>query len=100
MTAKQYQYYWPPLNYLWAGKKLFHEAIAYYLEAMHYRNFLNHDDKRLMLLAIHGLSTLDAYPLARVLINISFSYLTADEILEYLDQGQRVQRELDLVIPF
>lgn len=67
---------------------------------MREHNILVGDDKYLVLLAIHGLTKLNNYPLARVLIRLSFSYLTADEMEDWLVKAMRAQRDVDCIIPF
>lgn len=86
--------------YATGAKKLFAEALNVYLKAMREHNFLTDDDKHLILLAAHGLTELNNYPLARVLIRASFSDLTADEMDTWLIKAMRAQHDNDLVIPF
>ena len=86
--------------YTRGSKRLFNEALNYYLHAMRDRNLLNREDKELILLAVHGLAKLNNYPLARALIHIAFTYLTADEMSDWIEKGRQAQRSLDCVIPF
>ena len=86
--------------YATGAKKLFAEALNVYLKAMREHNLLNADDKELILLAVHGLTRLNNYPLARVLINVAFTYLTADEMIDWFEKARGVQRDKDLIIPF
>ena len=86
--------------YKTGAKKLFAEALAHYLKAMRNRNLLNSDDKELILLAVDGLTQLNNFPLARVLIRVAFSYLTADEMSDIFDKARQVQRDKTLFIPF
>ena len=84
-----------------AAHQLFQEAVAYYIRAIHRHHFLIPDDKHIMLIAIHGLGKLDNYPLARALMRLTFSYLTAHDYLNYLEEARREQRLNDLSeLPF
>ena len=88
------------IAYVKGSKRLFNEAITFYLKAMRDHNFLNDDDKQTILIAIHGLITLGNFPLARALTRLAFAYMTADELDEYFTRARRAQHELDCVIPF
>ena len=87
-------------TYSTGAKELFAEALTYYLHAMSSHHFLTDDDKDLILLAVHGLTKLGNYPLARALIRVSFSDLTLDEMLSILDEAHQVGRDRTLFIPF
>ena len=80
--------------------KLFNEALTYYIQKQHQQSLLTRDDTNLMLLAIHGLTSLNAYPLAKALMRLTFNYLTAEDYLTYLEQGRRQQRSVESEIPF
>ena len=86
--------------YTKASKRLFSEALTYYLAAMRERNFLSRSDTEIMLLAVHGLIQLENYPLARALLQLAFSYLTAEELLTWIERGREVQHDLDCEVPF
>ena len=86
--------------YSTGAKKLFAEALNVYLAAMRKHNFLTEDDKELILLAVHGLTRLNNYPLARALIRVAFTDLTSDEMLSILDEARQAWRDTTLYIPF
>lgn len=75
-----------------AAKQLFAEALSLYLKAMREHNMLNSEVKDLLLTAVAGLTRLGSYPLARALIRLSFSELTADETLLWIERARQSQR--------
>lgn len=81
--------------YAKGAKRLFTEALNLYLRAITQQHMLSRQDKRLLLLAVHGLTQLNNYPLARVLIRLSFSDLTVNEMLEWTEQARQTQHDLD-----
>ena len=99
-TAKKHRRCEHAIAYKTGSKRLFAEALNLYLKAMRDHNILIGDDKRLILLAIHGLTELHNYPLARVLIRLSFSYLTASEMEDWFIKAMRTQHDTDFTVPF
>ena len=80
--------------------KLFIEALHYYLRAMRDRNLLTADDSHIMLIAINGLVKLNAYPYAKALIRLTYSYITAEEYLDFLDKARQHYEAQFLPLPF
>lgn len=86
--------------YAKGAKRLYNEALTMYLRAMRQQNLLTRDDRHLLLIAIHGLTRLQNYPLARALIRLCFAELTADELLTYLERARCAAMDVTYEVPF
>lgn len=82
------------------AKRLFNEGLTVYLRAMRQQNLLTAEDRQLLLIAIHGLTRLQNYPLARALIRLCFAELTADELLTYLERARCAASDVTYEVPF